>query len=93
MSASQDVDALVVGAGIAGLAAARELESRGADVLLVEAEDQPGGVMRTDEVAGYRIERGPSSLLLRAPLLRGLERLGLADALERAAPASRSRWV
>lgn len=93
MSASQDVDALVVGAGIAGLAAARELESRGADVLLVEAEDQPGGVMRTDEVAGYRIERGPSSLLLRAPLLRGLERLGLADALERAAPASRSRWL
>ncbi|MEE2663700.1 MAG: protoporphyrinogen oxidase [Myxococcota bacterium] len=93
MSTRSDVDALVVGAGIAGLGAARELERRGAEVLLVEAEDAPGGVMRTDEVDGYRIERGPSSLLLRAPLLRGLERMGLADALVRAAPASRSRWL
>jgi oxygen-dependent protoporphyrinogen oxidase len=88
-----DVDALVVGAGIAGLAAARELERRGAEVVLVDAADAPGGVMRTDEVDGHRVERGPNSLLLRAPLLRGLERFGLANGLVRAAPASRSRWL
>src|SRR3954468_16903675 len=37
------VRVLVAGAGLAGLAAARELESRGADVTIVEARDRVGG--------------------------------------------------
>jgi len=93
VSPPPDVDALVVGAGIAGLAAARELERLGAEVLLVEADEGPGGVMKTVAIGGYRLERGPNSLLLRAPLLRGLEAFGLTDALERAAPSSRSRFL
>ena len=93
MSPAADVDVLVVGAGVSGLAAARELERRGASVLVVDDADAPGGVMRSDEIAGHRIERGPNTLLLRAPLLRGLERFGLADALVSASPASRSRFL
>jgi monoamine oxidase len=34
---------LVVGAGLAGLAAARELEDRGARTIVVEARDRVGG--------------------------------------------------
>jgi oxygen-dependent protoporphyrinogen oxidase len=93
VSPVSDVDALVVGAGIAGLAAARELERRGAEVVVVDAGDAPGGVMRTDEVAGHRVERGPNTVLLRAPFWQGLERLGLGDRMVRASPASRSRWL
>src|SRR5262249_40896762 len=37
------VDAVVVGAGFAGLAAARELERQGASVAVVEARDRVGG--------------------------------------------------
>ncbi len=37
------VDVAVLGAGLAGLSAARDLKRAGADVLLVEARDRPGG--------------------------------------------------
>jgi monoamine oxidase len=36
-------DVLVLGAGLAGLAAARDLAAGGADVLVLEARDRPGG--------------------------------------------------
>ena len=38
-----DVDVVVVGAGLAGLAAARDLEVLGATVLILEARDRTGG--------------------------------------------------
>jgi monoamine oxidase len=37
------VDVAVLGAGLAGLAAARDLRSAGADVVVLEARDRPGG--------------------------------------------------
>lgn len=88
-----EVDAVVAGAGIAGLAAALELQSRGREVLVIDPTDRPGGVMRTDHVAGYVIERGPNTVQLKAPMLRFLEGRGLEDALIPARPASRLRHV
>ena len=38
-----DVDVVVVGAGLAGLAAAHDLEALGATVLILEARDRTGG--------------------------------------------------
>jgi monoamine oxidase len=37
------VDVIVIGAGLAGLVAARELEARGRSVLVLEARDRVGG--------------------------------------------------
>lgn len=88
-----EVDAVVAGAGIAGLAAALELQSRGREVLVIDPADRPGGVMRTDHVAGYVIERGPNTAQLKAPMLRFLEGRGLEAALVPARPASRLRHV
>jgi oxygen-dependent protoporphyrinogen oxidase len=53
---------VVVGAGIAGLACAWRLRHAGHDVEVLECRDAPGGRLRTDEVDGYRLERGPSFL-------------------------------
>ena len=39
---------VVVGGGLAGLSAAREARSRGVDVLLLEAQPDIGGLLRTD---------------------------------------------
>ena len=53
--ASELVDAVVIGAGPNGLVAANLLADAGWDVLLVEAQPQPGGAVRSAEVAapGY----------------------------------------
>jgi len=48
---------VVIGAGIAGLAAAFRLQQAGANVLVLEGTDQPGGRMTTDTV-GLR-DRAP----------------------------------
>lgn len=42
------VDVLVIGAGVAGLAAAQTLQAQGRSVLLVEAKDRSGGRAYTD---------------------------------------------
>ena len=52
------VDAVVVGAGLAGLVAAREIEAAGASVLVVEANDRVGGRTMTRVVAGVAVEMG-----------------------------------
>ena len=54
--APEEADAVVVGAGLAGLAAALRLEAAGMRVVVLEARDRPGGRART----------------LRAPFSRGL---------------------
>jgi len=47
-----------VGAGLAGLAAARHLTGRGVEVTVLEASDGVGGRVRTDLVDGFRFDRG-----------------------------------
>jgi phytoene dehydrogenase-like protein len=52
------VDVVIVGGGLAGLAAARRLDRAGVDWLLVEASDRIGGRVATDVIDGYRLDRG-----------------------------------
>jgi protoporphyrinogen/coproporphyrinogen III oxidase len=73
---------LVVGGGITGLVAARELARDGVSVTLVEAADRLGGKVATDRVDGLVIERGPDSFLATRPAAVTLAReLGLGDDL------------
>ena len=87
------VDAVVVGAGIAGLAAALELQSGGCEVVVVDPLERPGGVIRTDHVASYVVERGPNTFQVKAPMLEFLEARGLSDTLQPASPESRLRCI
>jgi len=61
------LDAIVVGAGIAGLACAGELTKAGLHVVVLEASDAPGGRIRTDIVDGFRLDRGFQVLLTEYP--------------------------
>jgi phytoene dehydrogenase-like protein len=55
---SEKTDVVIIGAGLAGLAAARTLARAGVPSLVLEADDDVGGRARTDLVEGYRIDRG-----------------------------------
>lgn len=50
--------AVVIGAGLAGLACASDLVAGGATVRVLEAGDAVGGRMRTDRRAGFLLDRG-----------------------------------
>ncbi|MFE5806177.1 NAD(P)/FAD-dependent oxidoreductase [Streptomyces sp. NPDC056491] len=59
MSSGLDAaDVLVVGAGVAGLACARDLLAAGMRVRVMEAGDAVGGRMRSDRVGGFLVDRG-----------------------------------
>ncbi|NYD56229.1 oxygen-dependent protoporphyrinogen oxidase [Nocardioides marinisabuli] len=60
-------DVVVVGGGIAGLAAAHELALAGRDVLLLEASPELGGKLRAREVAGVGVDVGAEAMLNRRP--------------------------
>lgn len=53
-----DLDVIVVGAGVAGLAAAVTLADAGLRVRVLERDDRPGGRVRSDSVDGFTIDRG-----------------------------------
>jgi len=50
-----DADVLVVGAGLAGLAAAREVQRRGASVLVLEARERVGGRTLNEPIGDGKI--------------------------------------
>ncbi|WP_151769821.1 protoporphyrinogen oxidase [Streptomyces abyssomicinicus] len=85
---------LVVGAGVAGLAAAHRLLDRGATVTVAEASDRVGGKLLPGEIAGVRVDLGAESLLARRPEAVELARAaGLADDLQPPATATAALWT
>src|SRR5688572_20873979 len=80
--ADTPLDVAVVGGGIAGMAAAYELQRRGLQVRLLESGPRLGGVIVTERGDGWVIDGGPDSLLVQKPAAVALCReLGLGDRL------------
>ncbi|MEM8968871.1 MAG: NAD(P)/FAD-dependent oxidoreductase [Bacteroidota bacterium] len=62
-----DPDILIIGAGLSGLIAAITLQKNGRSVKILEATDRAGGRIKTDQVDGYRLDRGFQVLLTKYP--------------------------
>ncbi|MEC9092655.1 MAG: NAD(P)/FAD-dependent oxidoreductase [Planctomycetota bacterium] len=58
---------LIVGAGLAGLNCGINLQRQGIPALILEASDQVGGRVRTDQVDGFLCDRGFQILLTEYP--------------------------
>jgi protoporphyrinogen/coproporphyrinogen III oxidase len=85
---------VVIGAGIAGLAAAHRLLTGGRRVTVLEASDRLGGKLLPGEIAGVRVDLGAESMLARRPEAVALARdVGLTDRLQRPATATASIWT
>lgn len=83
---------VVVGGGIAGLAAAWQLTRDGVDVRLLESSDRVGGKLRTTEIGGRDVDEAADAFLARVPHATELvDELGLSDQL--ISPSARSAQV
>ena len=72
--------AVIVGAGLSGLAAAYRLQQAGLEVTVVERADRAGGLAQTEYRDGYLIDTGPD--LINASFVRYLalaREVGLGD--------------
>lgn len=55
-----DKNILILGAGMAGLAAAQSLKARGVSCIVLEAQDRVGGRLRTNRSLGISFDEGAS---------------------------------
>jgi oxygen-dependent protoporphyrinogen oxidase len=83
-SRNRSYDVAIAGAGIAGLAAAYELTTRGRRVRVFDASPRAGGLIHTEHTRGFTIEAGPDSVLAAKPAALALiDELGLSPRLQR----------
>ncbi|MBI5575531.1 MAG: protoporphyrinogen oxidase [Deltaproteobacteria bacterium] len=90
----------IIGAGISGLCTAHFLvkilsaEKREAEILIFEAEDVPGGKMRTIRENGFAMEWGPNGFLTNKPYsLELVKELGMENRLARSSDLARKRFI
>ncbi|MEU7551606.1 protoporphyrinogen oxidase [Streptomyces sp. NPDC044571] len=85
---------VVIGGGIAGLAAAHRLLAEGLRVTLLEAGPRLGGKLHAGELAGLPVDLGAESVLARRPEALELARaVGLGEALQPPATATAHLWT
>ena len=81
---------VVVGGGIAGLAAAWEASGRGWSVTVVDASTRTGGKLVTTDFLGRPVDEGADAFLRRVPdALRLCEELGIDDLRSPSATSAR----
>lgn len=85
---------LVVGGGISGLSAAYRLRQSGCEVVVLEADDRPGGKIRSEISDGYLVEHGPNGFLdSRTAVIDLVGELGLEGQLLPANEEAARRYV
>ncbi len=93
MSMNDEVDAVILGAGMAGLTAARALAERGVRVVVLEAKDRVGGRVFTRKAeGGGTVELGAEFVHGRAPELWALIDECGATTVERDGTMLREEW-
>ena len=82
----------IVGGGISGLALSHHLGREGLEHVVLEREDVPGGVMRTEQVRGQPLDTGPQRTRMTADVRELVEAVHLEGELL-VAPEALPLWV
>jgi len=90
----------IIGAGLSGLCTAHYLVNllsgagKEAEILLLEADDIPGGKMRTIRQDGFHMEWGPNGFLTNKPYgMELVKDLGIEGRLARSSDLARKRYI
>ena len=78
--------AVVIGAGISGLVCGYRLKALGVDVLVIEQSGRVGGVIQSERIDGFLIERGPNSSQGTEELMALVDELGITGELAEGDP-------
>lgn len=86
------MEAIVIGAGLTGLAAAFALRRAGAGVTVLERAERAGGAVRTEVSGGFLVEHGPNSMMVNEPSVEALiAEAGLSGEVVR--PLAKKRFL
>ncbi len=83
-------EVIVVGAGLAGLTAARHLQTAGVNVTVLEASDGIGGRVRSDRVGDWICDRGFQVI---NPRYKEIRRLKVLEGIEFEPVSPNIRWI
>src|SRR3989304_9651296 len=84
----------VIGGGISGLSAAFWLLQNNIDILILEQADRPGGVIRSENIDGYLVDRAANCLLNYLPEVNILcDAVGIRDEQIYRSPAAKNRYL
>lgn len=87
-------DVVIIGAGISGLTVGFFLKKAGCAPLILEADAEVGGTMKSRLIDGFLVEYGPNSALETTPLFRRLfEETGISGEVIYANPAASRRYI
>jgi oxygen-dependent protoporphyrinogen oxidase len=84
---------LIVGAGLAGLSIAYELQQQQVPYLLLEASNHAGGVMRSLHEDGFELDAGANTIAASPEILSFFRKLGLEANILEATAASKHRFL
>jgi oxygen-dependent protoporphyrinogen oxidase len=85
---------IIIGSGLTGLTLAYYLKKAGKNILLIEKNNRPGGVIQTNTENGFTYETGPSTGVLSSEQLVNLfEDLKADCILEPANPSAKKRYI
>ena len=89
-----ETDAVVIGAGISGLATAYRLRRAGLDILLLEKSSHIGGTIQTEKLDGFIIDYGPNSTLDTSPKISDfIKEIGLQNTRVNANASANRRYI
>lgn len=86
-------EAVVIGAGISGLALAWYLKQNGVNTLVIEKSNRPGGWVQSSATTGFLFEQGPRSLRPNARTLDLIHSLGIDNEKVEADAAAKKRFI
>ncbi len=87
-------DVVVIGAGISGLATARELAARGCNVSVLERQVRVGGNAISERFDGYLMEHGPTTLNASVPnAMERIKSLGLINSAKPLGDGVQKRYL